>query len=96
MVRKFVCNFSLDPTYSCWIRMPTGCGKTLEESDTPDKWFIDPRCEKLGCTRSVCEYNRRRGYNQHCSRMDVLGYYGFSPPGNKSEIKSRYSKTIRV
>ena len=27
---------------TCWIRMPTGCDRTMVETTTPREWFVDP------------------------------------------------------
>jgi cysteine-rich repeat protein len=42
----------------CWIRMPTGCGQTLTETQTPTVWFLDPYGpDPASCARRVADFN---------------------------------------
>ena len=66
--------------------MPTGCDVTLNETDIPDQWFIDPYNSGNGC-----EQSRKNKFNEHCSRKDALLHWGSSPPGNNSQIDRGYS-----
>jgi hypothetical protein len=42
----------------CWIRMPTGCEQTLNETQTPAVWFVDPDTSNAAaCAGRVANYN---------------------------------------
>ena len=42
-------------TEHCWIRLPTGCSKTLSETKTPKVWFVDPSNRSV--VPSQCAFN---------------------------------------
>ena len=56
----------------CWMRMPTGCDKGLEETHTPQAWFVDTG------SQSSCE--RSTVFNTYCGRTDAESHWGPAPP----------------
>ena len=62
----------------CWIRMPTGCGKTLSETSTPKEWFADGS--------HSCSAARLAVFNKQCSRFDAKNFWAVSPPGGSSSL----------
>ena len=49
----------------CWIRMPTGCGQALDETQTPTVWFVDHSVsDAVACAEKVA------AYNSWCSKSD--------------------------
>ena len=64
----------------CWIKMPTGCGKNLRETNNPGVWFVDPSNKG-----TACEGSRKTAFNKFCSKSDAMNYWGASPPASKQE-----------
>jgi len=65
----------------CWIKMPTGCGKNLRETNNPEVWFVDPSNKG-----TACEGSRKTAFNKFCSKSDAMNYWGASPPASKQEF----------
>ena len=82
LIQKMLNYLYLNHVEYCWIRMPTGCDRTLSEQEfipdfTPEKWFIDPYNKGPSCQDS-----RRNYFNGYCNRTDTLNYWGTYVPGN--------------
>jgi len=59
----------------CWIKLPTGCDKKLDETATPNQWFTDPKN-----TGYDCQSSRLKHFNSICGRWDADNHYGHAPP----------------
>lgn len=56
-----------DPsTHKCWMRLPSGCDQLLNETSTPETWFIDPNpSDDATCNSRVSPFNT------WCNRADA-------------------------
>jgi hypothetical protein len=71
------CQFGSDPVYltslsgkqvspvQCWVKMPTGCGRPLSETNTPLEWFVDGATNEASCKA------RKAAYDNHCMKKDA-------------------------
>ena len=71
------CQFGGDPVYltslsgkqvspvQCWVKMPTGCGRPLSQTNTPLEWFVDGATNEASCKA------RKADYDYHCIKKDA-------------------------
>ena len=59
----------------CWIKMPTGCAKTLKLTKTPQEWFSFLHSRN----RATCML-RVKALNKYCDKEDCKTSWGRSPP----------------
>ena len=59
----------------CWIKMPTGCAKSLKLTKTPQEWFSFPHSRN----RATCML-RVKALNKYCDKEDCKTSWGRSPP----------------
>ena len=63
--RERICACGDTTRPQCWIRMPTGCGQALDETQTPTVWFVDHSVsDAVACAEKVA------AYNSWCSKSD--------------------------
>jgi len=62
--------------FKCWVRMPTGCDRSLSETSDPLNWFVYPSAgNSATCT------SRLAAFNKDCSRSDAESEFrGVKPP----------------
>jgi len=62
----------------CWVRMPTGCDISLDETEEPTQWFKDDA--PTNWNWATC-HGRVGWFNFHCGRSDAVVHWAVQAPG---------------
>lgn len=67
----------------CWFRMPTGCAKTLAETDIPGDWANHWFVDRASFKQSYCEGAvRRHEFDTYCERGDAESRWAVFHPNS--------------
>ena len=75
----------------CWVKMPTGCGRPLSQTNTPLEWFVDGATNEASCKA------RKADYDYHCIKKDAqVEFKSMGGISNNWDVIGRKSLTAAL